>query len=79
MRTITVELDEDVVRRAEEIAARTGMSLPALLARFVDGFVSADRDDEEDYPPTLRRLLGILPPSADESDYHRHIEERYGP
>jgi hypothetical protein len=33
---------------------------------------------EEQYTPTVRRLLGILPPETDIAEYHRHLEEKYG-
>jgi hypothetical protein len=45
---------------------------------MVSRFLAALPDGEEQYTPTVRRLLGILPPETDIAEYHRHLEEKYG-
>lgn len=70
---LTVSVDEAVARAAREYAARTGVPLSDLVGRFL-----RDLPLHLEYPPVLRRLIGILPPDCDESDYHRHLEKKYG-
>ena len=39
---LTVQLDEDVIRRARIVAAKRGTSVSALVARQLDGLVEQD-------------------------------------
>jgi Family of unknown function (DUF6364) len=44
---LTIQLDEDVIRRARIVAAKRGTSVSALVARELDGLVAADARYEE--------------------------------
>jgi uncharacterized protein DUF6364 len=72
---LTLTVDEEAVRRAREYTARHNTSISRLVNRFLEGLAESE---EEEYPPVLKRLIGILPESADETEYHDYIEEKYG-
>ncbi|MFL5539089.1 MAG: DUF6364 family protein [Longimicrobiaceae bacterium] len=72
---LTLTVDEDVVRKAREYTQRHQTSISRLVTAFLNGL---GEPESEEYPPVIRRLMGILPPSADEADYHRFLEEKYG-
>lgn len=44
---LTLQLDEDVIRRARVVAAKRGTSVSALVARELDGLVEQDARYEE--------------------------------
>jgi plasmid stability protein len=44
---LTIQLDEEVVRRAKVVAARRGTSVSALVAREIDQLASEDERYEE--------------------------------
>jgi hypothetical protein len=44
---LTVQLDENVIRRAKVVAAKRGTSVSALVARELDGLVESDARYEE--------------------------------
>ena len=44
---LTLQLDEDVIRRARVVAAKRGTSVSALVARELDGLVEQDALYEE--------------------------------
>jgi hypothetical protein len=44
---LTLQLDEDVIRRARVLAAKRGTSVSALVARELDGLVQQDARYEE--------------------------------
>lgn len=74
---LTLELDEDVIRRAERASARTGKSVARLVS---DYFAEMDEEpDEPELTPRVKFLFGLLAGSGvDEQDYYRYLEEKYG-
>jgi hypothetical protein len=71
---LTLSVDEALVEKARAYSQRRGTSISKMVSRFL----AALPDGEEEYTPTVRRLLGILPPETDIAEYHRHLEEKYG-
>jgi hypothetical protein len=55
-RNLTLQLDEDVIRRAKVAAARRGTSISGLVARELEDLVERDARYEE----AMRRALGAL-------------------
>lgn len=53
---LTLQLDEDVIKRAKILAARRGTSVSALVARELDGLVERDARYEE----ASHRALAIM-------------------
>jgi hypothetical protein len=72
---LTLTVDEDVVRKAREYTQRHQTSISRLVTAFLNGL---GEPEPEEYPPVIRRLMGALPRTADEADYRRHLEEKYG-
>lgn len=80
MTTVTIELDETMLARAREIAARRNMSVEAYVKRLVQ-VVTQPPPSRNELGPITRSLLGILPPMTDDEvakaiDDHR--QEKYG-
>ncbi len=71
---LTLTVDEDVIRRAREYTEAHRTSISRLVNSFLAGLATPERPD---LPPVVRRLMGILPESTDETDYYRHLEEKY--
>lgn len=74
MTRLTLSVDEDVVRRAREYARRHRTSVSHVVNAFLGGLAESDAAAD---PLVIRRLMGILPESADESDYTAFLEEKY--
>lgn len=55
-RNLTLQLDEDVIRRAKVVAARRGTSVSGLVARHLEEIVERDAR----YDEAKRRALDIL-------------------
>lgn len=76
MEKLTIELDDDVIARAEKYADRQGTSLASLLTAYLTLLAQADRSTED--TPVLRRLRGSLkgavPPG---SDYREILVEKH--
>ena len=53
---LTLQLDDEVVRRARVVAAKRGTSVSALVARELDALVARD----ERYEAAERRALDLL-------------------
>lgn len=72
---LTLDLDEALVARARKYSEHQGTSLSEVVSRLLAALPEPGQADE--YTPTVRRLLGILPPEADIADYHRYLEEKF--
>jgi hypothetical protein len=55
-RNLTVQLDEEVMRRAKIVAAKRGTSVSALVARQIDELVAQD----ERYDAAKARALELM-------------------
>jgi len=76
---LTLTVDEDVVRKAREYTAQHNTSISRLVNRFLEGLAESNEPAEtNEYPAVLQRLIGILPETADESEYDQFLEEKYG-
>jgi plasmid stability protein len=53
---LTLQLDEDVIRRAKVVAAKRGTSVSALVARELDALVAED----ERYEAAQQRALELM-------------------
>ncbi len=59
-RNLTVQLDEDVIRRAKVVAAKRGTSISGLVARQLEDLVERDSRYEE----AMRRAVDALRTAA---------------
>ena len=79
---LTLRMDEKIIKRAKAQAKRSGRSLSQMVAdyfRAVTRKRHPQQEHEEDpLHPVVKRLSGILKNSRlDESDYYKHLEEKY--
>jgi hypothetical protein len=74
---LTLSVDEALVEKARAYSRRRGTSISQMVSRFLAA-LPEDGDGTEEYTPTVRRLIGVLPADVDPEDYHRHLEEKYG-
>jgi len=73
---LTLRLDDKLIASAKRHSAESGKSVSQLVSDF---FALMDAQDAEvDITPRVRSLRGVLAGSGlDESDYRRHLEEKY--
>jgi hypothetical protein len=75
---LTLRLDEDLIGVAKEEAARRGTSVSKMVAGYFRGIRVLDRTSSAPLPPVTSALLGSLRKTkAGESDYRKHLEEKY--
>ncbi len=74
---LTLELDETLIERAEQVAKASGKTVTELVADYLAG-LGQDTFDEKSLPPLTRALSGILEGAdLDEADYHRHQARKH--
>ena len=73
---LTLRLDDKLIASAKRHSAESGKSVSQLVSDF---FALMDAQDADvDITPRVRSLRGVLTGSGlDESDYRRHLEEKY--
>jgi len=77
MTKLTLSVDERVVSAAKRYAALRGTSVSRLVEEYL-ALASRQPDDQEEMPPILARLRGVLKGSRlDERDYRRHLKRKY--
>lgn len=73
LKKLTLSVDERTIEKARRYSRANQTSISRLVTRFLDGLP----DQEKRLNPTIERLMGILPPDVDISDYRHYIEEKY--
>lgn len=77
MTKLTLSVDERVVSAAKRYAALRGTSVSRLVEEYL-ALASRPADDQEEMPPILARLRGVLKGSRlDERDYRRYLKRKY--
>lgn len=74
LKKLTLSVEERAIEKARRYSEEHNTSISRLVSRFLDRLPTGDRE----ISPVIRRLMGILPPTVDESEYHRHLDEKYG-
>jgi hypothetical protein len=73
---LTLRLDDKLIASAKRHSAESGKSVSQLVSDFF-ALIDAQESDV-DITPRVRSLRGVLADSGlDESDYRRHLEEKY--
>ena len=73
---LTLRLDEDLIASAKRHSAESGRSISQLVADFFT--LIETRETGAEVTPRVRSLRGVLAgPGLDESDYRRHLEDKY--
>ncbi len=60
-KNLTVQLDEDVIRRAKVVAAKRGTSVSGLVARDLEELVANDARYEESWRRARDLMTGSIP------------------
>ena len=71
---VTLHLDDQLLARAQALAAQRNMTLSEMLERLLK--VVAETPRPEDFPPVTRRTMGVLPPMTDEERKQAIDEQR---
>lgn len=73
---LTLRMDEDLVRKAKDQAARRGKSLSGMFSEIVDSL--EEQTSGSRLPPVTRSLLGIMKEhQVSEEDYKRHLRRKH--
>ncbi len=73
---LTLRVSDMVVAEAKTHAARRGKSVSQMFREFIVSLSAPE--SEETLPPTTRSLLGVMKKHrVSESDYKKHLRERY--
>jgi hypothetical protein len=74
---LTLRLDEDLIKKVKTYAAKRGISLSELVANYF-AMLLVERDKEDELPPKLASLKGILKnKNIHENDYKKYVERKY--
>ena len=75
---LTLRLDDRLIERAKDEAEKRGKSVSQMVAEFFTSLGSASKNGPAVYPPVTTSLLGALRnKSSSESEYKRHLREKY--
>lgn len=72
---LTLSIDEEVVRRAKQLARQWDTSVSGLVEQSLRGLAETGRSAD---PPLVAELRGSLPEDVDREAYRQHLEEKHG-
>lgn len=70
---LTLSVDERDIDKAKRYSKKHDVS----ISRMVGQYLASLPEENGNYSPAVRRLMGILPVEAGEEEYRRHLEEKY--
>jgi hypothetical protein len=73
---LTLRISREVLDDAKLYAREHGTSLTRLVTAYLQQLGKSG--DPLEAAPITRRLIGLLPPTADRSEYHEYLEQKYG-
>ena len=72
---LTLSLDKKIIEAAKDYSARHKLSLSKLISRY---FRSLDhKAGNEELPPIVTRLLGILPARISTEEHKKFLAKKY--
>ena len=74
---LTLRMDRDLVKRAKIYAGKSGKSVSAIVADYFEHLDSPLQAKGHRLTPAVKGLIGILPTSADEAAYRKHIQIKH--
>ncbi len=73
---LTLRMDEALIKKAKEQAARRGKSVSQMFGEYVKSLDAAER--KQGLPPLTAKLVGIMKgQSISEEDYKTHLRDKY--
>jgi hypothetical protein len=69
-------LDPDAVKRGEQYSKLHNTDISQLINRFLSA-LPVGEEDENNFSPTVRQLIGIAPDGDAVREYHEHLLEKY--
>lgn len=72
--TLTVSIDEDVVRRARRLARQWDTSISQLVEESLRGLT----EKRGESTPLVAELRDSLPEDASRAEHRRHLEQKHG-
>ncbi|MGJ8638804.1 MAG: DUF6364 family protein [Opitutaceae bacterium] len=75
---LTLRVEEALIRKAKQLARKRGTS----VSRIFGDFIAAQNDElpSDDLPPITASMIGAarkLGANINESDYGKHLEDKY--
>jgi hypothetical protein len=78
MNKLTLSVDAAVVARAKRYAEQRGTSVSHLVETYLDALARPPVVQDDDLPPSLRRLRGLLKGvTFDREEYIDYLERKY--
>ena len=78
MTKLTLSVNEAVIARAKQYAAKRGTSVSRLVGTYLDVLSRPPIATDRDLPPITRRLRGILKGAKlNREEYIDHLERKY--
>jgi len=75
---LTLRIDDKLISRAKRSAKKRGKSVSQLVADYFQVLEDEIANNDAELTPIVRSLRGILKDhKIDESDYKKHLEEKY--
>ena len=65
MSSVTIQVEDDLLARARELAAARQMTVAEMLQRLLS-VIAAPPLNRDTLPPLTRQALGMLPPMTDD-------------
>jgi hypothetical protein len=72
---LTLSVDEKIIERARRYSQRHNTSISQLVSSYLAHL--AESGPHGPYPPTVQRLIGVLPSDVSVEDYHEHLERKH--
>lgn len=71
---LTIRISKELLDKARRYARAHNTTLTRLISAYLARLDLADELDA----PIVRRLSGVLPPTASIEDYQEHLKDKYG-
>ena len=77
MAKLTLSVDDEIIKEANELAKSRGLSVSQMVSTFFKS-VTRTKQPPDEMPPILRRLAGVLEKEEGlTKSYNNHVEKKY--
>jgi hypothetical protein len=75
---LTLRLERKLIQEAKKQARKEGTSVSQMVSDYFKALqIKNEKDTPDDLPPKTASLSGIIKAIPDESDYKKHLEDKY--